>query len=46
MSKRKSEDVENAIQILDPNNLEVEEDDEEEAHEGSELDSAANSARL
>lgn len=40
MSKRTSEDLANAIEILDPNNLESG-DDEEEAHEGSELDSAA-----
>ncbi|GMH78662.1 hypothetical protein TrST_g5089 [Triparma strigata] len=40
MSKRTSEDIMNAIEILDPNNLESG-DDEEEVHEGSELDSAA-----
>ena len=40
MSNRTSEDLSNAITIPDPNNLEVE-DNEEEAHEGSELDSAA-----
>ncbi|GMH80459.1 hypothetical protein TrST_g12320 [Triparma strigata] len=40
MSKRTSEDLANAIEILDPNSLESV-DDEEEAHEGSELDSAA-----
>ena len=40
MSKRTSEDLENAIEILDPNNLEGG-DGEEEVFEGSELDSAA-----
>ncbi|GMH85232.1 hypothetical protein TrST_g10925 [Triparma strigata] len=40
MSKRTSEDVETAIEVPDPNNLEGR-DDEEEAHEGSEFDSAA-----
>ncbi|GMH97859.1 hypothetical protein TrST_g11249 [Triparma strigata] len=41
MSKRTSEDLSNAIEIPDPNNLEGG-DDEEEVYEGSELDSAAN----
>ncbi|GMI04292.1 hypothetical protein TrVE_jg1526 [Triparma verrucosa] len=41
MSKRTSEDRSNAIIIPDPNNLEVEEDNEEEVFDGSELDSAA-----
>ncbi|GMH56964.1 hypothetical protein TrST_g9698 [Triparma strigata] len=40
MSKRTSEDIENVIEILDPNNLEVV-DDDTEVFEGSELDSAA-----
>ncbi|GMI01276.1 hypothetical protein TrST_g11731 [Triparma strigata] len=40
MSKRTSEDVSDANEILEPNNLEGE-DDEEEVFEGSELDSAA-----
>ncbi|GMH67846.1 hypothetical protein TrST_g13522 [Triparma strigata] len=40
MSKRTSEDLENATEILDPNNLEGG-DDEEEVFEGSELGSAA-----
>ncbi|GMI10265.1 hypothetical protein TrVE_jg100 [Triparma verrucosa] len=40
MSKRTSEDSENVIEILDPNNYEVGGDDSE-VHEGSELDSAA-----
>ena len=40
MSKRTSEELSNAIEIPDPNNLETG-DDEEEAHEGSELDAAA-----
>ena len=39
MSKRTSEDTENAIEILDPTNNQGE-DDEEEVFEGSELDSA------
>ncbi|GMH67058.1 hypothetical protein TrST_g525 [Triparma strigata] len=39
MSKRTSEDLSNAIKILDPNNLEAG-DDEEEVFEGSESDSA------
>ena len=37
---RTSEDIENAIEIPDLNSVEGG-DDEEEAHEGSELDSAA-----
>ncbi|GMI03008.1 hypothetical protein TrLO_g8874 [Triparma laevis f. longispina] len=41
MSKRTSEDLNNAIEILDPNNLEGGVDDSE-VFEGSELDSAAN----
>ncbi|GMH78910.1 hypothetical protein TrST_g6129 [Triparma strigata] len=40
MSKRTSGDIQNAIEILDPNNLEGG-DDEEEVFEGSESDSAA-----
>ncbi|GMH71100.1 hypothetical protein TrST_g11321 [Triparma strigata] len=40
MSKRTSEDRANAIEISDPNDDEVG-DDEEEVFEGSELDSAA-----
>ncbi|GMH89588.1 hypothetical protein TrVE_jg6221 [Triparma verrucosa] len=40
MSKRTSEDIENVISILDPNNLEGG-DDDSEVFEGSELDSAA-----
>ncbi|GMH82718.1 hypothetical protein TrST_g3591 [Triparma strigata] len=40
MSKRTSEELSNATEILDSNNLEAG-DDEEQAHEGSELDSAA-----
>ncbi|GMH87304.1 hypothetical protein TrVE_jg2230 [Triparma verrucosa] len=40
MSKRTSEDVSNAIEVLDPNNLEGG-GDEEEVFEGSELDSPA-----
>ena len=40
MSKRTSEDLSNAIEISDPNSLESV-DDEEEAFEGSESDSAA-----
>ncbi|GMH92538.1 hypothetical protein TrST_g7251 [Triparma strigata] len=40
MSKRTSEDRANAIEILDPNNLE-DGDDEEEVIEGSEFDSAS-----
>jgi hypothetical protein len=40
MSKRTSEDGPSAIEILDPNNYQGE-DDEEEAFEGSESDSAA-----
>ena len=39
MSKRTSEDLSNAIEIPDPSSL-VGRDDEEEAIEGSELDSA------
>ncbi|GMH97342.1 hypothetical protein TrVE_jg7644 [Triparma verrucosa] len=39
MSKRTSEDTENAIETLDPNNYEAG-DDEEEVIEGSEFDSA------
>ncbi|GMH54569.1 hypothetical protein TrST_g12186 [Triparma strigata] len=45
MSKRTSEDRENAIEVLDPNNLESG-DDEEEVFEGSELDSAADETPL
>ena len=43
MSKRTYEDRANAIEVPDPNNLEGGSigDDEEEAFEGSELDSAA-----
>ena len=41
MSKRTSEDLSNAIEILDPNSLDAV-DDEEQAHEGSESDSATN----
>ncbi|GMH86706.1 hypothetical protein TrVE_jg11910 [Triparma verrucosa] len=40
MSKRTSEDLSNDIEIPDPNSLECG-DDEEEAHESSEFDSAA-----
>ena len=40
MSRRTSEDTENAIEVPDLNNLEVV-DDEEEVFEGSESDSAA-----
>ncbi|GMH92351.1 hypothetical protein TrVE_jg2605 [Triparma verrucosa] len=40
MSKKPSEELSNAIEILDPNNLE-DGDDEEEAFEGSELDASA-----
>ncbi|GMI15088.1 hypothetical protein TrVE_jg13969 [Triparma verrucosa] len=40
MSKRTSEDLDNAIKIPDPNNLKGG-DDEEELHEGSGLDSTA-----
>ncbi|GMI04060.1 hypothetical protein TrVE_jg11205 [Triparma verrucosa] len=40
MSKRTSEDLSNATEILNPNNLEGG-DDEEEVFEGSESDSAA-----
>ncbi|GMH97196.1 hypothetical protein TrVE_jg6291 [Triparma verrucosa] len=40
MSKRTSEEIENVIETLDPNNLEGE-DDQEELFEDSELDSAA-----
>ncbi|GMH75430.1 hypothetical protein TrST_g13065 [Triparma strigata] len=40
MSKRTSEDLSNAIEILEPNNYEGG-DDEEEVFEGSKLDSAA-----
>ena len=40
MSKRTSEDLSNAIEILDPNNLESG-GDEEEVFEASEFDSAA-----
>ena len=40
MSKRTSEELSNSIEVLDPNNLEGE-GDEEEAHEGSESDAAA-----
>ena len=40
MSKRTSEDLSNAIEILDPNNYEGG-DDDMEVFEGSELDSAA-----
>ncbi|GMI14501.1 hypothetical protein TrVE_jg9763 [Triparma verrucosa] len=40
MSKRTSEELSNATEIRDPNNLEVFENDEE-VFEGSELDSAA-----
>ncbi|GMH64004.1 hypothetical protein TrST_g7707 [Triparma strigata] len=40
MSKRTSEDRTKAIEVLDPNNLEGE-GDEEEAHEGSESDATA-----
>ncbi|GMH65982.1 hypothetical protein TrST_g8010 [Triparma strigata] len=40
MSKRTSEDIKNTIATLNPNTLEVV-DDEEEVFEGSELDSAA-----
>ena len=43
MSKRTSEDIPNSIEKPDPNNLEGG-DDEEEAFEGSELDSAADKA--
>ncbi|GMH83374.1 hypothetical protein TrST_g4361 [Triparma strigata] len=41
MSKRTSEDLSNAIEILDPNSLDAV-DNEEQAHEGSESDSATN----
>ncbi|GMH64007.1 hypothetical protein TrST_g7708 [Triparma strigata] len=40
MSKRTSEELSNSIEVLDPNNLEGE-GDEEEAHEGSESDATA-----
>ncbi|GMH94216.1 hypothetical protein TrST_g13675 [Triparma strigata] len=40
MSKRTSEDLSNAIEVPDPNNLDAV-DDEEEVFDGSELDSAA-----
>ena len=40
MSKRTFEDLPNAIEVLDPDNLDGG-DDEEEVFEGSELDSAA-----
>ncbi|GMI06176.1 hypothetical protein TrVE_jg10084 [Triparma verrucosa] len=40
MSKRTSEDLSNAIEVADPNNLESG-DDDTEVIEGSELDSAA-----
>ncbi|GMH88894.1 hypothetical protein TrVE_jg4084 [Triparma verrucosa] len=43
MSKRTSEDLSNAIEILDPNNHDGG-DDEEAVFEGSELDSAADVA--
>ena len=43
MSKRTSEELPNAIETLNPNNLEGG-DDEEEVFEGSELDSAADDA--
>ncbi|GMH95964.1 hypothetical protein TrST_g6066 [Triparma strigata] len=45
MSKRTSEDLPNAIEIPDPNNLDVV-DDEEEVFEGSESDSAADDTPL
>ncbi|GMH99556.1 hypothetical protein TrST_g3289 [Triparma strigata] len=45
MSKRTSEDLPNAIEIPDPNSLDVAED-EEEVFEGSELDSAADDSPL
>ena len=41
MSKRTSEDLENVIEIPDPNNLESGGDDSE-VNDGSELDDAAN----
>ena len=43
MSKRTSEDLSNAIEILDPNNHDGG-DDDSEVFEGSELDSAADVA--
>ncbi|GMH66229.1 hypothetical protein TrST_g11469 [Triparma strigata] len=40
MSKRTSEDIDNAVEVPNPNNLEIV-DDEEEVFEGSEFDDAA-----